>query len=192
MRNELRKIQKRTGLTFVYITHDQGEALTMSDRVGVLSDRGRLLQVASAEVLYNEPESAFVANFVGENNAVTGSIETQSTDFSTASTEWGTLHGLNPNRLPVGEKIVAFVRPEAMTLHNGDCSAAENRIRCTVKNRRFEGAFVTIYLEKDQQVFVMRFHNDGVHAPPEVGSTLEIGFSAANTRFLPFNGFSDA
>jgi spermidine/putrescine transport system ATP-binding protein len=192
MRNELRKIQKRTGLTFVYITHDQGEALTMSDRVGVLSDHGRLLQVASAEVLYNEPESAFVANFVGENNAITGAIDVQRTDYSTASTEWGRLRGLNPKGLPVGEKIVAFVRPEAMTLHNGARSAAENRIRCTVKNRRFEGAFVTIYLEKDQQVFVMRFHNDGVHAPPEVGSTLEVGFSAANTRFLPFNGFSDA
>src|SRR5437868_14775286 len=71
MRAELRAIQKRTGVTFIYITHDQGEALAMSDRVGVMS-QGRLQQVAVPQEIYNRPANGFVASFVGENNIFTG------------------------------------------------------------------------------------------------------------------------
>jgi spermidine/putrescine transport system ATP-binding protein len=67
MRAELRAIQKRTGVTFIFITHDQGEALAMSDRVGVMS-QGRLQQVADPRDIYNNPVNGFVASFVGENN----------------------------------------------------------------------------------------------------------------------------
>jgi spermidine/putrescine transport system ATP-binding protein len=67
MRAELRAIQKRTGVTFIFITHDQGEALAMSDRVGVMS-HGKLQQVAGPRDIYNNPVNGFVASFVGENN----------------------------------------------------------------------------------------------------------------------------
>jgi ABC-type Fe3+/spermidine/putrescine transport system ATPase subunit len=66
-------IQKRTGVTFIYITHDQGEALAMSDRVGVMS-QGKLQQVASPREIYNRPANGFVASFVGENNILTGKL----------------------------------------------------------------------------------------------------------------------
>ena len=71
MRAELRAIQKRTNVTFIYITHDQGEALAMSDRVGVMS-QGGLQQVADPQEIYNNPANGFVASFVGENNILTG------------------------------------------------------------------------------------------------------------------------
>lgn len=70
MRFELRQIQRKTGVTFAYITHDQGEALTMSDRVGVLSDKGVLEQIDTPVNLYNHPKTAFVASFVGETNQI--------------------------------------------------------------------------------------------------------------------------
>src|SRR6476620_11455192 len=73
MRAELRAIQKRTNVTFIYITHDQGEALAMSDRVGVMS-QGRLQQVAVPQDIYNQPVNGFVASFVGENNIFAGKI----------------------------------------------------------------------------------------------------------------------
>lgn len=73
MRAELRAIQKRTGVTFIYITHDQGEALAMSDRVGVMS-QGRLQQVANPRDIYNNPVNGFVASFVGENNILKGTV----------------------------------------------------------------------------------------------------------------------
>ena len=73
MRAELRSLQKRTGVTFIYITHDQSEALAMSDRVAVMSD-GLLQQVASPRELYDNPATPFVARFVGETNAIPGRI----------------------------------------------------------------------------------------------------------------------
>ena len=72
MRNELRAIQQRVGITFIYITHDQGEALTMSDRIAVMND-GVIEQVGDGKTIYDQPATAFVASFVGENNPFPGS-----------------------------------------------------------------------------------------------------------------------
>ena len=74
MRNELRAIQQRVGITFIYITHDQGEALTMSDRIAVMSD-GVIQQVADGKTVYDQPDTAFVASFVGENNPFAGTVD---------------------------------------------------------------------------------------------------------------------
>ena len=73
MRSELRAIQRRVGLTFIYITHDQGEALTMSDHVAVMRE-GVIEQIADGRTIYDDPASAFVASFVGENNAFSGQV----------------------------------------------------------------------------------------------------------------------
>jgi spermidine/putrescine transport system ATP-binding protein len=73
MRAELRAIQKRTNVTFIYITHDQGEALAMSDRVAVMS-RGKIQQIDVPQMIYNNPSNGFVASFVGENNIYAGSL----------------------------------------------------------------------------------------------------------------------
>ena len=73
MRAELRTIQKRTNVTFIYITHDQGEALAMSDRVAVMS-RGKIQQVDVPQKIYNNPSNGFVASFVGENNKFQGTL----------------------------------------------------------------------------------------------------------------------
>src|SRR5215510_12789006 len=80
MRSELRAIQQRTGVTFVYITHDQSEALAMSDRVAVMS-QGRLQQVADPREVYNHPVNGFVASFVGEMNIFAGSVEQTADGF---------------------------------------------------------------------------------------------------------------
>ncbi|MCR5174006.1 MAG: ABC transporter ATP-binding protein, partial [Oscillospiraceae bacterium] len=71
MQQELKKIQKATGVTFVFVTHDQGEALTMSDTVVVMSE-GRIQQIGTAVDVYNEPKNAFVADFIGESNILDG------------------------------------------------------------------------------------------------------------------------
>ena len=73
MRTELRAIQHRVGITFIYITHDQGEALTMSDHVAVMSE-GVIEQIAEGRTIYDDPATAFVASFVGENNAFAGKV----------------------------------------------------------------------------------------------------------------------
>ena len=71
MQLELKDLQERVGITFVYVTHDQEEALTMSDRIGVMND-GRLLQVGRPEHIYEKPANRFVAEFIGETNFIDG------------------------------------------------------------------------------------------------------------------------
>ena len=73
MQVELKKIQKQTGITFVFVTHDQEEALTMSDTV-VVMDKGRIQQIGTPEDIYNEPKNAFVADFIGESNILNGTM----------------------------------------------------------------------------------------------------------------------
>ena len=73
MQKELKKIQQQLGITFVFVTHDQEEALTMSDRV-VVMDAGKIQQVGTPKDIYNEPRNAFVADFIGESNIVDGKM----------------------------------------------------------------------------------------------------------------------
>src|SRR5260370_28795568 len=88
MRSELRAIQKRTNVTFIYITHDQGEALAMSDRVGVMSN-GVLQQVGTPQDIYNHPVNAFVASFVGVNNVFASRVTATAAGFGLIETEFG-------------------------------------------------------------------------------------------------------
>jgi spermidine/putrescine transport system ATP-binding protein len=192
MRTELRKIQKRTGVTFVYITHDQGEALTMSDRIGVISPQGILEQVDSSDALYNEPRTAFVAEFVGDNNAFAGTITNLDDGLALIATACGTFKGRNLRGLEPRQKAIAFVRPEAISLAAG-ASKAENAITCRVENLSFEGPYITVYLKAgESQTFVMRQNNDGSLPPVRIGATINVGFGANNTLLLAGREGSDA
>ena len=111
MRSELRAIQKQVGITFIYITHDQGEALTMSDRIAVMSD-GVIQQVADGKTVYDEPDTPFVASFVGENNPFPGKVTKATDDEATVETAFGPLRGRNPKGLKAGDKAILFVGAE--------------------------------------------------------------------------------
>jgi spermidine/putrescine transport system ATP-binding protein len=191
MRAELRKIQKRTGVTFVYITHDQGEALTMSDRIGVISPHGILQQVDTGDALYNEPRTAFVAEFVGDNNAFAGTTSDLIEGFALIKTACGTFKGRNPRGLRLGQKAIAFVRPEAISLATGT-SEAENVVACRVENLSFEGPYIAVYLKAGEaQTFVMRQNNDGSSPLVQIGSTIKVRFGANNTLLLAAGDSSD-
>src|SRR5689334_21798319 len=113
MRAELRAIQKRTGVTFIYITHDQGEALTMSDRVGVMS-QGVIQQVADPTTIYDRPATPFVASFVVENNPFFGRVTALGEFGTELDTPIGRLRGSNGAGLSIGDEAVLFVRPERL------------------------------------------------------------------------------
>ena len=113
MRAELRAIQKRTNVTFIYITHDQGEALAMSDRVGVMS-QGKLQQVATPQEIYNNPANGFVASFVGENNGFEGTVVSSSASEAVIETAQGKLAGRCHEALAPGSKAVIYIRPEQL------------------------------------------------------------------------------
>src|SRR5262245_59988390 len=142
MRAELRAIQKRTNVTFVYITHDQGEALAMSDRVGVMS-HGKLQQVAVPQEIYNQPANGFVASFVGENNIFSGKIGSVSGSAAQFETSIGTFKATVGPNAERAASAKLYVRPEHARLVSQRVNG-ENTIPVEVADVAFEGNFISI------------------------------------------------
>ena len=181
MRAELRAIQKRTGVTFIYITHDQGEALAMSDRVGVMS-QGRLQQVANPREIYNNPVNGFVAAFVGENNILAGDVQNVSGGIASFATAIGTFRARLPST-SVGKTVKFYVRPEHVTLT--DAPAAENSVPVTLTEVAFEGNFISVHAVTENGTdLVAELRNDG-QASPITGAKMYLSFEARNASLLP-------
>ncbi len=182
MRAELRAIQKRTGVTFVFITHDQGEALAMSDRVGVMS-QGRLQQVSNPRDIYNNPVNGFVASFVGENNILSGDVSTPADGFAAMSTSHGRFRARIAGGVS-GSGVKLYVRPEHMKFT--DTAGAENSVLVTISDVAFEGNFISVQAISDSGMhFISELRNDGSVPIPEVGTKLHLGFDASKAAILP-------
>jgi len=181
MRNELRAIQRRVGITFIYITHDQGEALTMSDRIAVMNG-GVIEQIGDGKTVYDEPETAFVASFVGENNAFPGRVCAADSTGAVVETSFGRLRGRNPKGLKTGDAAILFVRPELLRFGKGGPEAS---IATTVLTVAFEGNASHVFLKgsgKDVTVTVGR-HDRAVI--PGQGAGVDISYDPASGLVLP-------
>ncbi len=184
MRAELRAIQQRTGVTFIYITHDQGEALAMSDRVAVMS-QGRVEQVGVSADVYNQPETAFVASFVGENNQFRGRISDVRDGEAQIDTPFGRLTGLNPRRLQLGDEALLFVRPERLRL-SPPAASAYNSFASTVVGGVFEGILVNITLANPAgSPVTLTMSNDGDVPELHENSRINVHFATSDARILP-------
>ena len=132
MQIELKELHRQLGVTFVYVTHDQGEALTMSDRVAVFND-GDIQQIDAVERLYETPANRFVAGFVGDSTLLTGTlgaVNGGSAEFVLPTGE--RLAGINVNGTAPGKGVVASVRPERIEAHFTPPEQAANVLRATV------------------------------------------------------------
>jgi spermidine/putrescine transport system ATP-binding protein len=119
MQIELKKLQREVGITFVFVTHDQEEALTMSDRIAVMS-QGVALQVGDANDIYEHPNCKFVADFIGETNFLDGKIvEKDGPKVRVELEAGGDIWATTPQPIATGEKISVTVRPEKMHLRTG-------------------------------------------------------------------------
>ncbi len=184
MRAELRAIQRRTGITFIYITHDQGEALAMSDRVAVMS-QGRVEQIGVSSGIYNHPETAFVASFVGENNLFAGRVAAVNGKEAAVETDFGRLAGLNPRGLKAGDDAFVFVRPERLRLTPAG-GTGENTVTSTVLGEVFEGITVNISLANPSgRAITVTMSNDGAVPSFEVGARLAAYFGSDHATVLP-------
>ncbi len=135
---ELKDIQKRTGKTFFFVTHDQDEALTMSDRIVVMNE-GRVEQTGTPEELYHHPASRFVAEFIGETNLVSGRIDRVDAGRFVMDWQGVPLHGAIGDRTPeIGAHVSAALRPERIRLHAE--RPADGGIEGHVVNKVFKGS----------------------------------------------------
>jgi ABC-type Fe3+/spermidine/putrescine transport system ATPase subunit len=127
VRAEIRKLQKDLGITTVYVTHDQEEALTLSDRIAVFN-QGKVLQVGPPKALYERPANHFVADFIGVNNLVEGTVRSvQGPAEVCAETALGKLCAIHDATLKVGERCVICIRPENLAL-GGPTDGARNHL----------------------------------------------------------------
>ena len=178
MRAELRAIQQKTGVTFIYITHDQGEALTMSDRIAVMN-AGRIEQVGAGDDIYSNPQTAFAASFVGEANLFHGQIKGQKEGFAQIETAHGAFLARNPRGLTRGDSAILFVRPEAMLI-----DTAENEMTAFLERRDLEGPFVNMVMRTQTGASVTVYlPNTGVSSISPDG--VHLGFRAESAVILP-------
>lgn len=155
MQKELKAIQKRLGITFIYVTHDQEEALSMSDRV-VVMDKGEIQQIGTPEDIYNEPVNAFVADFIGESNIV-DSIMVKDYVVSFQGATFDCLDkGFAPN-----EPTEAVVRPEDIKI----CEVgAKDSLTGTITDVVFKGTFYEIFVDVNGFIWLIQttdFHEIG-------------------------------
>lgn len=171
MQSELKRLQLETGITFVFVTHDQEEALTMSDRVAVMS-AGRILQLGTPEDIYNAPVDRFVADFIGETNFLTLAVAEGGTDGTRLALPGGQVVAA---RLPKGmtalpgARVTAVVRPEQAEIT--DPASAD--LTATVDSATFFGTDTHLHLRlADGQPFVLRRQNRPDQPPPRTGAVL--------------------
>jgi spermidine/putrescine transport system ATP-binding protein len=124
MQAELKSLQRRLGISFVFVTHDQEEALTMSDRVVVMNG-GRIEQLGLPQEIYERPRSEFVAAFIGDSNIIEGTVESSDERFSVVQSG-GAKFSVPGNGVAAGEKVKIMVRPEKIKLAQCGASTAEN------------------------------------------------------------------
>ena len=189
MRTELREIQQRVGITFIYITHDQGEALTMSDNVAVMR-AGVIDQIATGHTIYNDPATAFVASFVGENNVFRGTIKSIDGDMALVSTNrtgelLSRIATSAKGKLKVGDTAMMFIRPEACDIA-ADTSPAANRFSAKVKHEEFEGQIYNVFLEGSEgKEIKMSLVNIGKQRASAEGNNLTLEYEPQQAVVLP-------
>jgi iron(III) transport system ATP-binding protein len=143
LRDDLRRIIKDAGVTAVYVTHDQAEAVVLGDRIGVMRD-GKMLQIAAATEIYNRPADLFVANFTGASDLLAGRVVDRSGEFGTVEVSSGDrLSVWLPHGVGSGEDVRLAVRPENVRLGPFD-NGEQNRFSARVLAQHYHGA-QTVY-----------------------------------------------
>jgi spermidine/putrescine transport system ATP-binding protein len=176
----LKNLQHEVGITFIYVTHDQEEALTMSDRIAVINE-GRVQQVADPPTLYEHPKNRFVADFIGQTNVFSGMVESVSDGRVTLRTASGEKVEATAHEVEVGEDAHAAVRPEKIRFGSEGDNVSTARIRQIV----YLGVSTQYIAElPDGQELVLYQQNirEGDH--PEVGEEVSVAWDARNCLLL--------
>jgi putative spermidine/putrescine transport system ATP-binding protein len=183
MQYEIKRLHDRLGITTVYVTHDQGEALTMSDRVAVFND-GAIQQLASPDELYEKPANAFVAQFIGENNRLGGTVRSVSGEHCVVQTDSGELINAVATRpLVAGERTSLSLRPERVSVQAG--FAGENSFEVEVCEVIYHGDHLRTRVKLcGQDDFVIKTPNALGLVPHAPGQRVRVGWAAQDCRAL--------
>lgn len=180
---ELDAIHDEVGITFIYVTHDQEEALTMSDRIAVMND-GKVAQVGSPEDLYDRPGNRFVAGFIGESNFLPAVVRGVDDNIVVAECEGTLIRAQCPSRPASGEKVTLTTRPERLRFADGAWAGTtpQNRLSVTVTEAVFAGERCRYMLQAGNGTsIVLKEPSSATIRRRAVGERAEIAWSVADT-----------
>jgi len=186
MQFEITRLAHELGITTVYVTHDQTEALTMSDRVAVFDD-GRIQQLAAPDVLYEEPENSFVAQFIGENNTLVGEVvEMISDEVCVVRLDDGEVFDAKPvNVHNVGDKTKVSIRPERVEYNQARLPEGAHTLHAEVLEFIYMGdIFRTRLKVAGNDDFVIKTRNAPDQVRLQPGQKIEIGWLPQDCRAL--------
>ena len=197
MQLELKRIQKEVGITFIYVTHDQEEAMTMSDRLAVMR-HGKIEQIGPPEDVYENPQTQFVAGFLGASNLLEGDLKEQSEGLSTVLLAGGDVVHLPSDRAPfrTGDSVLVGVRPEKITIaragENDVVESGWNAVTGLLRMSTYIGVSHQYKVEgpggADLTVWVQ---NLGVEEAPRPGDRVRLSWQWENTfAVIPQEGLS--
>jgi putative spermidine/putrescine transport system ATP-binding protein len=181
MQIELRELHKRIGATIIYVTHDQREALTMSDRVAILKD-GRLVQIDRPERLHDHPANSFVASFIGEASL----LPVRRIDATSVALGPAVLR--SARAVPDGDALILAVHSEKLLIDDGTGDAARNRLTGTVTDIVYQGESLRIFLAlPDGTALSLRqpSHHEAYRRIPPVGGSLTVTLHPEDTIIVP-------
>lgn len=188
MKFELQRIQAETGITFLYVTHDQDVAMSVSDRLILLND-GEIEQIGTAEELYNEPTSQFVANFIGDVNTVPSTVTDASdselvvdTGASSVAMSTATLNGHRQTELDTSSDLDVCVRPHDVELRTSNADANEFAAHGTIRNRMYQGEHVVYVVETAEWGEI---HANSDSEEFDIGDEVYVTWDASNVYLFP-------
>jgi putative spermidine/putrescine transport system ATP-binding protein len=183
MQYEIRRIHSTLGVTVVYVTHDQQEAMTLSDRVAVFHN-GEIEQAASPEVLYEEPEKAFVARFIGENNRLDGVVVSEEDGVCEVDIGGQKVRAMSLGLCPPGARTTVVIRPERVAVAPPD-GRYRNEIETRIDDMIFLGDHLRLHMTVGgSSDFIAKIPNVVGHGAVLPGDTVRIGWAALDCRAL--------
>jgi spermidine/putrescine transport system ATP-binding protein len=191
MQDELKALQREVGITFLYVTHDQSEAMTLSDRIAVMR-AGQVQQVGTAEEIYERPRNRFVADFIGMSNFIEGNVLRRESPYvqlavaSNGNGETVCLWAADSANAPVGRSMVANLRPERVSLQPVSIAPTQrNHAKGVVAEAVYLGTGIQYRVELEGDLSLISLQpNHGSASRFDVGASVLVEWSPEHMRTL--------
>jgi len=182
----IKDLQKSLGITTIYVTHDQGEALTISDRIAVMRD-GKISQVGTPEDIYERPENQFVTEFIGESNLLAGKVVSIEGEICIISIGTHTLSAPLRPGTKLNDEVMLAIRPERVLIAAEAKSAQHNTMQLPLKSVIYQGSFIRVQMDLEGQELVAEVPNRFGTPNFESGDLIEVGWRTGCGWIIPKN-----
>ncbi|MFB3887999.1 MAG: ABC transporter ATP-binding protein [Candidatus Bathyarchaeia archaeon] len=184
IRYEIRRMATDLGLTGIHVTHDQSEAMAISDRIAVMR-KGKILQVGTPQELYMKPESVFVAHFIGESNFLEGYVSGRTNGNTLVELRGGTKIETVTDSEPEGNKVVLSIRPETLIMEEG-LEEGLNVVSGKVERITFEGPNIRYEIRLENEELIVVIKSSLSEEWLSIGRKVKVFFPTENIRVFPY------